>query len=101
MKALNFKHQTVVFAEDQPGYLPLPALKLEGKEGYVIFCRGLTFWERLRVLFLGKIWVSLMTFNKPLTPSFLSTNRKDCYSHPDDKTSVISELIKKFKINYN
>ena len=80
MKALKFKDQNTVFAEDQPEYTPLPALKIEGNEGHVVFCMGLSFWERIRVLFLGKIWVSLMTFNKPLTPSFFSTNKKNCYS---------------------
>ena len=94
MKALNFKHQTVVFAENQPQYTPLPALKLETKEGEVIFCMGLSFWERLRVLFLGKIWVSLMMFGNDLTPSFHSTRRKDVYSHPDDNKSITKEIIK-------
>ena len=92
MKAKEFKYQNTVFAEGQPEYTPLPALKLEGKEGHVIFCMGLTFWERIRVLFLGKIWVSLMTFNKPLTPSYFSTKRKNVFSHPDDNKSVMQKI---------
>lgn len=84
MKPVNFEHQNVVFAKDQPDYQSLPALKLDTPEGEVISCWGLSFKERIKVLFTGKIWVSLMTFNNPLTPSYLSVNRKDVYYHPDD-----------------
>ena len=75
MKAKKFKHQNVVFAENQPEYKSLPALKIKSKQGEVIFCMGLSFLERLRVLFFGEIWISLMTFNQPLTPSFHTTNK--------------------------
>ena len=84
MKPVNFKHQNVVFAKNQPEYRPVPALKLDSSNGEVVSCWKMSFKERLRVLFLGRIWVSLLTFNKPLTPSYLSTNRKDVYSHTDD-----------------
>lgn len=84
MKPVNFKHQNVVFAEDQPEYQPLPALKMEGPEGYVITCWKLSILERLRILFLGRIWLNLMSFNQPLTPSYMSARRKDVYIHADD-----------------
>lgn len=75
MKATKFKEQNVTFAENQPEYTPLPAYKDPG--GEVVFCMGPSFTERVRVLFTGKIWVSLLTFNKPLTPSFHSTKKSD------------------------
>lgn len=87
MKAIKFKHQNVVFAENQPEYTPLPVLKIEGQQGEVISCWKLSFKERIRVLFLGRIWLSLLTFNKPLTPIYISVNRKKVYSHPDDLIS--------------
>ena len=100
MKAKDFKHQNVVFAKDQPEYKPLPALrvtvphlKLGDPSGHVVFCMGLTFSERLRVLFLGKIWVSLMTFGA-LTPSYHTTHRREVYSIPSDEVS----RLKKFKL---
>jgi hypothetical protein len=93
MKPVKFKHQNIVFAEDQPQYQPLPALKIESDTGEVISCWRLGFWERLRILFLGRIWLSLMSFNKPLTPSFLSTNRKEVYVHPDDELSMWKRII--------
>ena len=98
MKAVNFKHQNVVYAKDQPEYLPLPALKIESEYGEVISCWRLSFWERIKVLFTGKIWLSLMSFNQPLTPSMMSVNRKEIYSHPDDKDMrmIINKNVKLF-----
>ena len=84
MKPVKFKHQNIVFAKDQPEYSQLPALRIDSPEGEVISCWKLNFRERIKVLFFGKIWLSLMSFNKPLTPSMLSVDRKDLYSHPDD-----------------
>jgi len=70
MKPMSFKEQNIVFAKDQPPYLPLPAWRsLEDEKGVVISCWGMSFMERIRILCTGKIWVSLLTFNKPLTPS--------------------------------
>lgn len=77
MKAIEFPEQNVVFAKDQPEYLPLPAFKNDSPQGEVIFCQSLSLKERIKVLFTGKIWVSLLTFNKPLTPSFMSVNKED------------------------
>ena len=98
MKAKNFKHQNVVFAKHQPEYKPLPALrvtvphlKLGDPSGHVVFCMGLSFWERVRVLFLGHIWVSLMTFGA-LTPSYHTTHRKEVYSIPWDCVSKIDKV---------
>jgi hypothetical protein len=95
MKPVKFKHQNVIFAENQPEYLQLPALKLNTKEAEVISCWKLSFKERIKVLIFGRIWMSLVSFNKPLTPSFLSTNRKDMYSHPDDLVKWYKKLFNK------
>ena len=85
MKAVEFVGQNTVFAKDQPEYLPLPALKVDNKEGEVITCWKLSFGERLKVLFTGNIWLSLLTFNKPLTPIFMTTDRKEMFSVEDDQ----------------
>jgi len=84
MKPVEFKHQNVVFAKDQPEYQPLPALRIESPEGEVISCWKMSFKERIKVLFFGRVWLSLMSFNKPLTPSYMAVNRKEVYSHSDD-----------------
>jgi len=77
MRAVKFNEVNVTAAENQPEYLPLPICKLGDENGTVVFCMKLSFLERLRVLFLGNVWVSLLTFNKPLTPSFLTTKKSD------------------------
>jgi hypothetical protein len=84
MKPIEFKYQNVVFAKDQPEYQPLPALRIEGPEGHVISCWRMSFKERVKVLFTGVVWLNLMSFNKPLTPSLLTTNRKEVFSIPSD-----------------
>lgn len=84
MKPISFRGQNAVYAKDQPEYQPLPSLKLDCETGDVISCWNLTFKERVRVLFTGKIWLSLMTFNKPLTPSYLTTKRKDLFYYPEE-----------------
>lgn len=94
MKPVEFKHQNIIFAKDQPQYQPLPALKIESPEGQIISCWKLSFKERIQVLFSGRIWSSLMTFNNPLTPSYLAVNRKEIYSHPDDSIKWHKKILK-------
>ena len=77
MKPIKFKEQNCTYAENQHEYLPLPVFKNDSLEGEVISCWKLSLIERLRILFTGKLWVMLMTFNKPLTPSFLTTKKSD------------------------
>ena len=95
MKPIKFKHQNTVFAEDQPEYNPLPALKIAGYKGETISCWKLSFKERIKVLFFGVIWMNLLSFNKPLTPSFLTVNRKDAYSHPNDEIKWYKKIFNK------
>jgi len=72
MKPIPFEEQNSVYAEDQPEYLPLPVHKTE--DGRVISCWGLSFWERIKVLFRGKVWLHVSTFNSPLQPLYTSTD---------------------------
>jgi len=66
MKPIIFKQQNIIYADNQPQYLPLPAYK--NKDGIVSSCWGLTWKERFKVLFRGRIWIEVMTFNKHLQP---------------------------------
>lgn len=77
MKPINFPEANIVFAKDQPEYLPLPAYKNKSDLGEVVSCWELTLIERLRLLITGKLWVSLLTFNKPLTPTFFTTIKEE------------------------
>jgi len=100
MKPVKFKHQNVVFAKDQKEYQPLPALRIDSPNGEVVSCWKLSFTERLKIVFTGRIWLSLMTFNKPLTPSYLAVNRKEIYSHPDDEKTILSRVKKFLKLKF-
>lgn len=75
MNPIPFPEQNTVFAKDQPEYQPLPAYVDQGPEGHVISCWKLSFKERVTLLITGKLWVSLMSFHKPLTPSFFTTKK--------------------------
>lgn len=77
MKPINFKEANVTFAKDQPEYQPLPAFRNDSPQGEVVSCWQLSFKERIKILFTGKLWVSLLTFNQPLTPSFFTVDKKD------------------------
>lgn len=80
MKPLKFPEQNVTFAEKQPEYIPLPAYD-DGNA--VVFCMGLSFRERVKILFTGKMWCSLLMFGRPLTPSFFTV----------DKVQVLGEAM--------
>lgn len=85
MKSIKFKDANTRYAENQDQYETMHALKLDSKYGEIVTCWELSFWERVQVLFTGKIWLSLMMFGKDLTPSFMSVKRKDVYSLSSDK----------------
>lgn len=85
MGPIKFKHCNIEAGKGQEEYNVLPALKLDTDYGEVISCWKMTFWERLKVLITGKIWMVLLTFNKPITPSKLVVNRKDAYLIETDK----------------
>lgn len=60
------RHSEVIYAKDQPEYISLPAIKT--LDGEVITRWQLTWKERIKVLFSGNIWLSLLTFNQNLQP---------------------------------
>lgn len=77
MKLIEFKEQTVVIAKDQPGYMPLPAHQFRDNpdQGRIAFCWKLTWRERLAVLWSGVLWHQVLTFNQPLQPQLLATEK--------------------------
>jgi len=77
MKPVEFPEQNIVYAKDQPEYRPLPGFKNNSPQGEFIFCMKLSLRERIKILITGKLWCSLLTFNKPLTPSFFTVDKYD------------------------
>ena len=55
MKPVEFKHQNIVFAKDQPEYQPLPALRIDSPTGEVVSCWRLSFKERIKVLVFARM----------------------------------------------
>jgi len=69
VKPITFPEQTTVWAKDQPPYLPLPAYTNERE---TVSLWRLTWRERVRVLFTGRVWVRQLNFGQPLQPQKLS-----------------------------
>lgn len=80
MKAINFEDANVNFAEKQDEYSTLPALRIGDEDDTIITCWGLSFKERVRVLFTGKIWMSELNFRRPLTPRYFSVDKNEMYT---------------------
>ena len=73
MDTIKFPECNATFAENQPEYKSLPALKME--DGEIVTCWKPSIKERLKILFSGKIWLSVLTFNKPLQPLKMSDSK--------------------------
>lgn len=72
---IGFPEQTVVYAENQPQYRPLPAHRTP--DGVVTCCWRLGWRDRLRVLWTGRLWHQISTFNDPLQPQLLLTRKPE------------------------
>lgn len=70
MKPVEFKEQNVVFAKDQPEYLPLPAFL--NSDGVVTSCWELSEDEIKEIISSRKIWVCQKIFDRVLQPIILS-----------------------------
>lgn len=70
MAPIEFPEQNVVFAKDQPEYLPLPAHVTT--DGQVTTCWEMTPEEREVFLKTGRIYLRVLTFGQPLQPLMLS-----------------------------
>jgi len=71
MEPIEFKQQTAVAAKDQEEYLPFPIEKRNNDEREVISCWGLTFKERVKILFGANIYSSVWTFDSGIQPQRL------------------------------
>lgn len=66
-----------VYAKDQPEYSPLPVFR--NPDGTVLSRWHCTWRERLRILLTGDIYLFQMTFNRPLQPVSLETEKPKLY----------------------
>lgn len=77
MKPTPFKEQNTVFAKDQPQYKQLPVHVKKTPTGEVVSVWKLSFRERIILLFTGRVYQVQCMFGKPLTPSYLTTKKKE------------------------
>ena len=93
MKPINFEHCNKIFGANQANVTPLPALLIDSPQGEVITCWKLNLFERLIVLLTGKVWMANQTFNEPLQPITLTTDRRDVYTTFSDRDKWYTRLI--------
>ena len=71
MEPVKFPKHNVVYAENQPEYLDLPAYA-DTEES--ISCWKLGWFERLKILFTGTLWLRQLNFGQPLQPQLPQVN---------------------------
>lgn len=72
MELIEFPEQTRIIAENQKQYLPMPVWQdHSAPDGRIICCWHLTLRERLVLLFTGRLWHHILTFDLPVQPQLL------------------------------
>ncbi len=74
MTNVKFEGCNTVYGEGQPEYIPLHAQKVDN---VTVTCYKLSFKERIKILFTGRLWLGQMNFGKPLQPQLPSVNKND------------------------
>lgn len=78
MKPVTFDGVNIVYGEGQKECQPLPAQRKENDpHGEMITCWELSPEEMEQVKETGKVWLSVYTFNQPLQPVLLASQKKD------------------------
>lgn len=84
MEPIKFNEANTVYGKGQEYlYEVLPALLFE--DGAVVTCWKLSFKDILRLIFTRKLWLFVATFNNPLQPLFMSTNKRDIFTSKTTK----------------
>lgn len=84
MNPIKFPEHNAIFGEGQPQYEPLPVHITP--EGQVISCWQLSEEDKARIAETGQIWLSHITFNRPLQPVFMTTDRSDLFTTAQEPT---------------
>lgn len=73
MENVKFEGCNVVYGTGQPEYTPLHAQK---SGNITITCYKLTFKERIKILFSGRLWLGQMNFGDPLQPQLPALDKE-------------------------
>ncbi len=68
MNPIYFNGHNKVYAKDQKPYIPLPVYEDNEQGSRVIHCWKLTYKERFKIFFTGKLWIYVLNFKKKLQP---------------------------------
>ena len=74
MSPIQFNEANLTLAKDQPEYRPLPVM-WDSVSGTVTSCWELSFRERWRLLFGGKLWLQMMNFNIAPMPIYPTVDK--------------------------
>jgi len=74
MELIEFPEQTIIVAKDQPEYNPMPAFIQDDDVGTLVCCWHLTLKERIKLLWTGKLWHTILTFKRSVQPQRLEVN---------------------------
>ena len=83
MEPIKFNEANVVGKGQENLYEVLPSLLFY--DGDVVTCWKLSFKDILRLIFTRKLWLRVKTFNNPLQPLFMSTNKRDIFTSKTTK----------------
>lgn len=84
MEPIKFNEANTVYGKGHENlYGALPALLFY--DGDVVTCWKLSFKDILRLIFTRKLWLCVATFNNPLQPLFMSTNKIDIFTSTTTK----------------
>jgi hypothetical protein len=73
---VEFPEQTTEIAKNQPEYRVMSAYQFaDDPHGRIVCCWELSLRDRLRVLFFGKIWQHILTFNNEVQPQLIMTDK--------------------------
>lgn len=92
MDPIKFPEHNTVYAEDQPEYQPLPALRRH-THGEVITLWQLTDEEKAIIAKSGQLWLSCWTFGQKLQPIKPSVYKSDFFRgsiDPIDKSNTVT-----------
>lgn len=87
--------ELVTYAKDQPKYIPLPTVRLKGKEGRVISRWTFTAEERAKIAAGEDLYLEQLTFGSRLQPILPTIGLRDFCpqeTDPDDQMKSPDEL---------
>jgi len=103
MKPVEFKEVNLVFGAGQEEYLPLPGY-IE-QDGTFTMCLELTEDEIIEMVKTRKLWLSVLTFNTPLQPLRMSTQKPEGFEDLEENkkhaaeiaTQIVNEILDNYK----